>query len=82
MNLSPAGKPLVFGVSLERLNLSSSDKVPFIVRKIVEYIEENGRLDHWRRACNEPLCSDGFQWDAVMYISCGYRGGCASFMWL
>eukprot|EP00731_Ephydatia_muelleri_P039028 Em1054g1a len=37
-----AGKPLVFGVSLERLNLSSSDKVPFIVRKIVEHIEENG----------------------------------------
>eukprot|EP00731_Ephydatia_muelleri_P037140 Em0401g6a len=34
--------PLVFGVSLERLNLSSSDKVPFIVRKIVEHIEENG----------------------------------------
>ncbi|KAL5479196.1 hypothetical protein EMCRGX_G022687 [Ephydatia muelleri] len=37
-----SGKPLVFGVSLERLNLSSSDKVPFIVRKIVEHIEENG----------------------------------------
>ena len=94
MNLSPAGKPLVFGVSLERLNLSSSDKVPFIVRKIVEHIEENGRLDHWRRACNEPcpcvlMGSSGMQWctshvaiEEGVHPSCGYRGGCASFMWL
>lgn len=38
------GKPLVFGVGLDELTLVSSHKVPFIVRKIVEHIEENGRL--------------------------------------
>ena len=35
----------MFGVDLDELTLGSSHKVPFIVRKIVEYIEENGRLD-------------------------------------
>ena len=38
----PSGKPQVFGVSLEKLAVGNTHTVPFIVRKIVEHIEENG----------------------------------------
>ena len=45
----------MFGVSLEELAVGSSHKVPFIVRKIVEHIEENGVLE-W---CVGMVCWNG-----------------------